>query len=135
MSIYLYYFKSNKNKRINNQIDFVHTYEHKLDLLGKFFLLEDNLIADVYDKLIDLVRTGIQNPNDDLDYIALPKRFIVTFKEWYKKDKSDIDRENKTEEFYVSIPRIKLDTINEKILLILPKQKNRKIACAYVQYE
>lgn len=126
--IYLYYFKSNKNKRINNQIDFVHTYEHKLDLLGKFLLSEDNLIADVYDKLIDLVRTGIQSPNDDLDYIALPKRFIVTFKEWYKKDKPDIDRENKTEEFYVSIPRIKLDTINEKILLILPKQKNRKIS-------
>lgn len=127
----IYLSNKNKNNKINN-IDFVQSYYNKLDIPGRFFIGEDDIIVDAYEKLVELVRIGLQNNFTDIENIELPfiipNRFIITLRDWYEKDKPKIDETNKHDEFYLSFPKVKMDILNEKIFLLLPKQKNRKLS-------
>lgn len=122
-AIYSYYFKGFRNKCVFNLNEFIESYQYKLDKPGIFFLTEDKLIGEAFEKMIDL----FVNHLDDQTYIAenndLPNRFIYTFLAWLDKEKSEID--NKKEEYNLESPKLYFDMLNEKIVLKLPVQRSK----------
>lgn len=122
-AIYSYYFKGFRNNCVFNLNEFIESYQYKLDKPGIFFLTEDKLIGEAFEKMIDL----FVNHLEDQTYIAenndLPNRFIYTFLAWLDKEKSDID--NKKEEYNLESPKLYFDMQNEKIVLKLPVQRSK----------
>ena len=120
-AIYSYYFRSSRGNRFFSSNEFLENNEHKLDKAGIFLLSEDNSISEIFHKIISLVEDGIRGYTRN-DY-GLPERFNITFQDWNENEKKKID--TKIEEYYISSPKIILDSINENIVLFLPKQKSR----------
>jgi hypothetical protein len=122
-ALYSYYFKDFRNKSVFNLNEFIESNQYKLDKPGIFFLTEDKLIYEAFEKIIDL----FVNHLDDQTYIAenndLPSRFIYTFLAWLDKEKNDID--NKKEEYNLESPKLNFDMLNEKIVLKLPVQRSK----------
>ncbi|GEM_PF-4350323 len=122
-SIYMCYFKGTVNKRTYNVFEFNDRYNYRLDKPGVFFLMEDSIIDDSFDKIIDLFNDYLIDQTNILNNCALPLRFIDAFVTWINKEKVDID--SSKEEYYLESPKICFDVPNEKIVLNLPNQKSR----------
>jgi hypothetical protein len=122
-ALYKYYFKDFKGKRIHNITDFFESNETRLDRAANYFISEDNIIENSFEKMIELLDNTIHNNGSVDTTIDLPERFFSTIDEWYRNEKVQID--NKREEYYINTPKLKLDLYNERIILNLPVQKNR----------
>lgn len=122
-AIYMCYFKGNVNKRMYNVFEFNERYSYRLDKPGAFFLLNDTIIDDAFDKIIDLFNYYLIDQSNILKNCTLPLRFINAFITWINNEKCDLD--SSKEEYYLESPKICFDVPNEKILLNLPIQKSR----------
>ncbi|HHV30359.1 hypothetical protein [Acetivibrio mesophilus] len=122
-ALYSFCFRGYRGNDLYNVTEFLEFNEYRLDKPGCFFIKEDDIIEDSYDKIVELMKSGLDNAGEPDSQIELPNRFFDTFREWYQNDKKQID--NKKEEFYIGSPKVKIDMANDKIMLKLPKQKSR----------
>lgn len=122
-ALYSFYFRGYRKNNLYNSTELLEFNEYRLDKPGCFFIKEDDVLEDTYGKIVELMKSGLDNNGEPDSQIELPIRFFDTFREWYQSDKKQID--NKKEEFYIASPKVKLDIVNDKIILKLPKQKSR----------
>ncbi len=122
-AIYAYYYKNNRGGRFINPIDFLECNEYRLDKPGQFFLKDDSLIENAFEKMVEAVESSMFG-SSTIDSNVLPKRFFSTLEKWKISEKQIIDQQK--DEYYIDKPRIYCDVANEHISLYLPKQKDRK---------
>lgn len=120
-AIYSAYFRNTKSRMIN-KIEFIENSQHKLDKAGMFFIKDDILFDDIFCSLVEVMENGIKD-NTFKVKDSLPKRFYENFNSWMDHEKSKID--SRKVEYYISSPKIVLDSVNEVLNLCLPKQKIR----------
>ncbi|SDY94477.1 hypothetical protein SAMN05660462_01313 [Proteiniborus ethanoligenes] len=122
-AIYKYYFRYSNNQRIASVHIFLEDNTYRLDKPGIFFLSEDKIIDNPFNKIMEMFNNCLDNKEniEAIDY--LPKRFLTSFEKWIESDKVDIDSQK--EEYYIANPRIRFDIPNEKLLLMLPQQRSK----------
>lgn len=127
-AIYSYYYKGSRGNRLVSITDFIEGNEHRLDKPGYFFIKEDTIIEDVFEKIVEMMEMGLSQSGVIDRAIELPSRFFETFEEWYNTAKKVLD--SRKEDYAISVPKIRFDTMNESIDLYLPKQKSREYSDA-----
>lgn len=120
-ALYSYYFR-NRNHHLINKTEFLEVNQYRLDKPGLFFLGDDEILTDIFESIIELMDDGVNGRQIGIDDI-LPKRFYTVFDSWLLNEKKELDHSR--EEYYISIPNIVLDCINEGAYIYLPKQKSR----------